>query len=179
MKSNLRFILTGGPGSGKTTALHLLESNGFTCVPEVARRVIQERINNGLSPRPSEVEFAQEILAADIDQYDNYRYRGVPIFFDRGIGDALAMLYQCNEIQLATAIECLKKRPYTQKLFFFPPWEQIFVNDEERDQSFAHCVEVSAHLMAWYESLGFSIVPVPLVSALERVSIIIKVIDSA
>ncbi len=37
------FILTGGPGSGKTTTLNELAHRGFLTVPEVARAIIQKQ----------------------------------------------------------------------------------------------------------------------------------------
>ena len=36
------YVITGGPGSGKTTVLAELERQGFRCAPEVARQIIQE-----------------------------------------------------------------------------------------------------------------------------------------
>lgn len=65
-----RGLFTGGPGAGKTTVLTLLRARGFFCVEEVARKIIQTRIQQGLSPRPAVAEFAAEIFAADVIQYD-------------------------------------------------------------------------------------------------------------
>jgi predicted ATPase len=38
------YVVTGGPGTGKTTVLRELERKGFPCVPEVARQLIQEQM---------------------------------------------------------------------------------------------------------------------------------------
>ncbi len=38
------YILTGGPGAGKTTILAELENRGFRTVPEIARQLIQEQV---------------------------------------------------------------------------------------------------------------------------------------
>ena len=37
------FVVSGGPGSGKTTVLHELASLGFAFAPEVARQIIREQ----------------------------------------------------------------------------------------------------------------------------------------
>ncbi len=43
-KSNF-YVLTGGPGSGKTSVLQELERRGYICIPEVARPIIKEQIS--------------------------------------------------------------------------------------------------------------------------------------
>jgi predicted ATPase len=39
-------------------------------------------------------------------------------------------------------------------VFVLPPWEAIFVNDAERDQSFAHALDVHAKIVRWYRACG-------------------------
>ncbi|WP_435102063.1 AAA family ATPase [Arhodomonas sp. AD133] len=39
-----RFVITGGPGAGKTTVLATLEERGYHCVPESAREMIRCRL---------------------------------------------------------------------------------------------------------------------------------------
>src|SRR5579885_91956 len=93
-----RYILTGGPGSGKTATLQQLASWGYVCVPEVARQVILERNSAGLPPRPAPHEFAAEIFKRDIAIFDSVADCTGPIFFDRGLVDALGMLHECGRM---------------------------------------------------------------------------------
>ena len=44
-------------GSGKTTVIAALREKGYECAPDAARAIIQERIRQGLSPRPPAREF--------------------------------------------------------------------------------------------------------------------------
>jgi predicted ATPase len=53
------FILSGGPGAGKTTTLAELEKLGFACAPEVARHIIQQQV-----PKAMPQDRAQFIPAA-------------------------------------------------------------------------------------------------------------------
>ena len=148
------------------------------CAPEAARLIIQERLSCGLSPRPNPVEFAAEILAIDIAQYDELSLKAGPTFFDRGLPDALLMLVQAGQISKEHAAEVLRARPYRKTVFFFPIWESIFSTHAERDQTLAEAVAVSSKLEAWYASLGFSLVEVPRVSVEERAEFMIDTVGA-
>lgn len=85
---NHRFVITGGPGGGKTTILSSLAERGYRVVPESARRIIKERLAAGLTPRPDPDSFAQEILRSDIEKYREASTYDHTMFFDRGVLDA-------------------------------------------------------------------------------------------
>lgn len=40
------YVLTGGPGTGKTTLLNELGQQGYITVPEVARDIIKHQVLN-------------------------------------------------------------------------------------------------------------------------------------
>ncbi len=51
MPDTKRFILTGAPGSGKTTIIHALEAQGFAVIPEAATDIIaKEQLKGTLEP---------------------------------------------------------------------------------------------------------------------------------
>ncbi len=50
------FILTGGPGSGKTSVLTALAQKGFLTVPEVGRKIIKEQQLIGGNALHTEIE---------------------------------------------------------------------------------------------------------------------------
>ena len=41
------YILSGGPGAGKTTTLEALRARGFACVDEAARQILKEQKASG------------------------------------------------------------------------------------------------------------------------------------
>lgn len=60
------YIITGGPGAGKTTLINALQKKGFKIVTEDARRIIKEEIlidGNGL-PWKNKVFYAQLMAEA-------------------------------------------------------------------------------------------------------------------
>ena len=154
--------LTGGPGAGKTTVLDALHTRGYECVPDTARAIIQERLKLSLSPRPSPREFADEILKRDREQYQRMASGSGLVFFDRCALDALAMIDQLGG--LASPLEQekhLAEYEYFRTAFIFPPWEEIYTTDTERDHPFAHALAVHKEVSAWYTRCGYDLVEVP------------------
>jgi len=177
LKSDMnRFILTGGPGTGKSTVLNELHSRGFRCVEEVARKVIRERIAAGLAPRPDAATFAREIFQRDAASYDSVAGIAGPVFFDRGLVDSLLMLFECGAIEELDVRACLARKPFAKTVFLFPPWREIFRNDSERDQTFDDCLRVDERICQWYERLEFKLIQIPHGTATERTHFILDAI---
>ena len=90
------YVITGGPGSGKTTVLAELGRRGHPCISEDARAVIQEQVASGGRALPWEdaPRFAELLLERSIATYQEqaalWRTQNAQaaIYFDRGIGDA-------------------------------------------------------------------------------------------
>ena len=55
-----------------------------------------------------------------------------------------------------------------------PPWEEIFVNDSERPQSFEECQRLHNLLLEAYTELGYRVVMLPKVSVEQRVAFVIS-----
>jgi len=92
--TNLRFVITGGPGAAKTTILYALAERGYICAAESARAIAKECLASGLSARLPWAQFGNEMLQRDIARYRETPVTDHPVFFDRGIVDALGILDQ-------------------------------------------------------------------------------------
>ena len=43
-----RIVITGAPGSGKTSLIKSLKLDGYTCIDEFSRKIFKEGINHGI-----------------------------------------------------------------------------------------------------------------------------------
>jgi len=173
-----RIIITGGPGAGKTTLLHALRSHGYAIVDETARAMIQDRRRRGLSPRPSPLQFAEDILHQDIEKYNQSCSEPGLVFFDRSILDALGMLDQITPLSTNELNQWIVKYPYCRQAFFLPPWQAIYTNDAERDQTFAEAIRVYDALTRWYRRCEYEVIEVPKAAVAERCAYVLQVITS-
>src|SRR4029453_15953569 len=114
--TNLRFVLTGGPGAGKTTVLEARGARGYQHAGERARAIIRQRLTAGLSPRPLLEQFGREILSMDITQYQQTPVTDAPVFFDRGVVDSLSMLAQHGAPSWAEAKAQVAAFRYNERL---------------------------------------------------------------
>ena len=174
---NLRFVITGGPGAGKTTTLNALAARGFQCVPDSARALIKQRKAAGLSPRPSPAQFGAEMLQEDMAQYQRTPVHDDPVFFDRGVCDALGFLYLHGTLSLAQVATYIKTWPYNEVVFLLPPWPAIYTQDTERDQSFAEAVAVCKIVQEWYRRWRYQLVEVPRGRVEERADFVLHTIE--
>lgn len=169
-----RIVLTGGPGAGKTSLLLGLHARGYAIVHESARAVIRERRASGLSPRSRPSEFASEVLRRDIECFEGHNADSALSFYDRSVLDALWMLEQVTPFEPRALQELLSRYPYHRTVFILPPWDVIYAQDAERDQTFAEAVRVHGMLDAWYRRCGYELIEVPKVSVAERCDYVLQ-----
>jgi predicted ATPase len=165
-----RAVFTGGPGAGKTAVLDVLCEKGFAVGEDAARCIIRERKDAGLSPRPAPQAFAELILEREITAYSSAV--DSPTFFERGVVEAVAMLYGADGLHDPSARQLMDEFRY-EHIFLFPPWAEIYCTDSERDHTFDHAVRVYEGTRKWYLRFGYSLVEVPLCSPQERAEFIL------
>lgn len=165
-----RIVLTGGPGSGKTTVLDIMCARGYSVGHDVARSIIRERKAAGLSPRPAPQAFAKQVLEKEIEQYQ--ATGSSPMFFERGISDVAGSLYGAGVLDEFASQQLVNKYPYGF-IFLFPPWADIYQTDEERDHTFEHAVMVYESTQKWYLRMGYEVIEVPIDSPEARAQFIL------
>lgn len=171
-----RIVLTGGPGAGKTTALEMLSSQGYATGPDAARSIIRARKRAGLSPRPDASTFAQQVFEKEIDAY--LSVESSPFFFERGIVEAVGSLFGAGALDEDRVNDLIRGYPY-QAVFIFPPWEDIYCMDDERDHTFDHAVKVYESILGFYRRYEYEPIEVPLGTVGDRVDFILDHVRSA
>jgi predicted ATPase len=174
-----RIALTGGPGAGKTTLLVKLASMGYATVEESARAIIAERLACGLSRRPSPAEFAHQILTRDIEKYVAQPQTSEWVFWDRGLIDALGMLQEVAPMPRAELKAILTRYPFHRLAFILPPWEAIYANDAERDQTYTEAVGVHEKTLKWYRFCGYDVLEVPRLPVTQRARHVLEVLAAS
>ncbi|THU38115.1 ATPase [Niastella caeni] len=176
MNISEKYIITGGPGAGKTSLLQALKYSGYHSSEEASRQVIIEQVAKGSDCLPwrNLSCFANKVLSRMIESYaQTTDYTGVT-FFDRGIPDIIAYLKAAALPVDDRYYSALRQHPYQQLVFILPPWKAIYVNDAERWQPFEEAVHLYANIRETYQAAGFTLIEVPEDSVENRMNFILK-----
>jgi len=156
-------LLIGGPGSGKTTIIDGLSERGYICYPEISREVTLEAKKKGIDQLflKEPLLFSEMLLEGRVKQFNNALNETSDIvFIDRGIPDVLAYMHYIGDSYPVEFHKACKAHIYT-KIFILPPWEEIFISDNERYENFGQAQLIHDHLIETYESYGYVLNEVP------------------
>lgn len=164
------FVVTGGPGSGKTSLIEALADRGFRHAPEAGRAIIRDQIRIGGDALPwgDRALFAEAMLVWEIRSWNLMHGGEGPAIFDRGVPDVIGYLELCGlpvpgHLHRAAAIF-----RYAPTVFVAPPWPEIFVRDAERRQSFAEAEATHAAMLRAYAAAGYETLELPRATVAER-----------
>lgn len=170
------FVISGGPGAGKTTVLLELAKLGFRCAPEVARQIIQEQVHSGGTALPwaDRAAYTDLMLQRSIESFKEHTPVLKPSFADRGIPDTLcyARLIGLRETaQIERACRCYR---YALLAFLAPPWKEIYGTDSERKQDFAEAERTYRLIAEVYLECGYEMIELPKATPLARAKFILQ-----
>src|SRR4051812_19155239 len=128
------FILTGGPGSGKSTLVEGLRSAGYSGTVEAGRGIIQDQMAIGGHALPwiDPASFAELMLCWEMRSHEMARHQPGPVFFDRGVPDVAGYLSLMKLPIPAHVHKAVQTFRYNRQVFIAPPWQEIFQHDAER-----------------------------------------------
>ncbi|WP_396152247.1 AAA family ATPase [Flavobacterium sp.] len=172
-------VITGGPGTGKTTIINGLLEKGYTCLPEISREIINDARKQGFEQLFLEkpLLFSELLLEGRRKQfYQAKEHVENLIFLDRGIPDILAYMHYIGDSYPSFFDEECKNNKYT-KVFLLPPWEEIYQSDEERYENFEQAKLIYNHLKETYEKYNYQLIEVPLDHVDNRIIFILEAIS--
>ncbi|MBO9203205.1 MULTISPECIES: AAA family ATPase [Niastella] len=172
------YIISGGPGSGKTSIINGLAKQGIPCMPEAGRAIIQDQIAIGgpALPWADKSAFAELMLCWEMRSYRQAQQWQGPVLFDRGIPDVMGYLL-LNNLPVPAHIEkAAQSFQYNLQVFLAPPWPDIYTTDNERKQSELEATATYNMMVTVYSKLGYTINLLPLTTVEERVQFLIKTI---
>jgi predicted ATPase len=169
------FVLTGGPGSGKTTLIDELATLGYARTIEAGRAIIQDQMAAGGNALPwvDPTAFADLMLSWEMRSYAQARRDAGPVFFDRGLPDVAGYL-RLSGLDVPVHVEkAARELRYHPRVFVAPPWPAIFHGDAERRQDFAEAERTYQAVTTAYRRFGYQLVELPLAPVADRVRFVL------
>ena len=182
-----RIVITGGPGTGKTSIINALKKKNFHCFEEIIRTLtlaakkegdVSTHISNPIAFVSDPMLFNTKLLDGRIKQFKQADTLQKNIsFFDRGIPDVLAYMGFFNQKYGDKFINACRDNVYNH-VFLLPPWEAIYTSDNERFETFEESKKIHQHLIKIYKKFGYHIIDVPFGTIEERTDFILNSIKN-
>lgn len=170
------FVVTGGPGSGKSTILEALQRAGYARSMEAGRGVMQDQVAIGGDSLPwaKPGAFAELMLSWEMRSYHIGKQTTGPVFFDRGVPDVVGYLRLLKRTVPPHMDRAAQVFRYNRRVFIAPPWQQIYRQDRERKQDFAEAVRTYEVMLATYSGYGYELIEIPRASVDTRMDFILS-----
>ncbi len=164
------FVVTGGPGAGKTSLIRELARQGFQHSPEAGRAIIRDQMRIGGTALPwgDRAAYARRMLQWDIESYRRAMTLCGPVIMDRGLPDIVGYLRLCRLPVPTDICRAIEAHPYNPRVFIAPHWPEIYATDNERKQDQIEARATYRMMRDTYEALGYQLIELPRTSISDR-----------
>jgi len=170
-----KYIISGAPGTGKTTIINALKKKDHYCAEEISRELIAEQISIGgnILPWKDQIAFENKIAHRRYKQYLDSPENCI-CFFDRSSIDCIAYLNN-NKLESTSQInQIIKNCIFNKTVFYTPIWKEIYKNDSERQESFDQSIKIDKYLKYSYIKFGYTIIEIPKTTLDKRIDFILS-----
>ena len=167
-------VITGGPGSGKSTLIEALAAAGVATSPEVGRAIIREEVAAGGTALPwrDHRAFAERMVEREVAAHRAALATGRPVVLDRGVPDVIGFL-RISGLAVPPHIDAAARAcRYNPRVFIAPWWPDIFTTDAERKQTPQEARATFAVMVATYRDYGYRLVELPRATVAARVAFV-------
>ena len=169
-------VVTGGPGSGKSTLIDALAAAGVATSAEVGRAIIKEELAAGGAALPwlDHRAFADRMIEREIAAHQAALASGQIVVLDRGAPDVIGFL-RVSGLAVPPAIDAAARSVrYNPRVFIAPWWADIFTTDAERKQTPEEARATFAVMVATYRDYGYRLIELPRAPVAERVAFVLR-----
>ncbi|MGM5488830.1 MAG: AAA family ATPase [Nanobdellota archaeon] len=174
-----RYVLTGGPGSGKSSIIVGLEMQGEYVVPEAAEDYILYRQSQGCHEPWLEEGFQDRILELQIQREARVPKEAERVFIDRGLPDGRAYYMQNKTEPSALMIQTMH-----QGLFCNNRYQGVFLvenhgsckSTDKRRENLKEALELEGLLETVYTAMDYRPIHVKPGPLDERISTIMETV---
>jgi predicted ATPase len=180
----MKFVITGGPCSGKTSIILAIEQmvlnnpGKYHIMHETAEDLIKYYKSKGHKHPYKEIPTFQVEIARVQEQRErilSYLPEDTIIFFDRSIADTLA--YETNPDYSKEILDAVKRAGYEKIVFFAEPIPELYEATAVRLENFNEAKELGKKVKKVYKDLGFKTVEIPPGSTEERAKKVLQLVE--
>ena len=174
--STKKIVITGGPGTGKSTLINELINRNYTCLEEISREVTLNAQKQGIDQLflTNPLLFSELLLKGRLKQYESAKTcEDEIVFFDRGIPDVIAYMDYAGNTYPEHFKDSAKQSVY-DTVFILKPWKGIYKSDNERYESFEQAEIIHDYLLNTYQDYNYDPIDVPFGTVSERTDFILN-----
>ncbi|WP_248723249.1 AAA family ATPase [Seonamhaeicola sp. ML3] len=177
--STKKVVITGGPGTGKSTIINELIKRGHHCFEEISRQVTLEAQKEGIDQLflTKPLLFSERLLKGREQQFiEASKSSSNIVFLDRGVHDVLAYMDYIGNTYPQDFRDVCRSSIYDH-VFIFKPWDLIYESDNERYENFEQSLKIHEHLLETYQSYNYNLIDVPFGTVEERINFILEALN--
>ncbi|MBE51270.1 MAG: hypothetical protein CMP51_06235 [Flavobacteriales bacterium] len=168
----MKIIITGAPGTGKTSIINHLNKKGYKCVKEGTRSILNTYIskNSNIKSWKEIPDFSELIFK--YREKEVLKTRDSITFFDRSIIDTYCYM-KMEKMKIPDKFTLsIHKNKYHKKVFYTPMWEEIYKIDNERKEGIREAIKIEKNIIEIYSSFSYEMIMIPKSSIKKRMNFI-------